>query len=65
MELTAYRIVQEALTNTRKHGGPDVGASVRLIYFDDGLGLLVEDDGRGAARASCTQAAAPTARGTA
>ncbi|MFE7129604.1 sensor histidine kinase [Streptomyces sp. NPDC057638] len=50
VELTAYRIVQEALTNTRKHGGPEVGASVRLVYFDDGLGLLVEDDGRGAPR---------------
>ncbi|MFF1340625.1 sensor histidine kinase [Streptomyces sp. NPDC058290] len=49
VELTAYRIVQEALTNTRKHGGPDAKASVRLVYFDDGLGLLVEDDGRGAA----------------
>ncbi|GHI88972.1 sensor histidine kinase [Streptomyces xanthophaeus] len=49
VELTAYRIVQEALTNTRKHGGPDAKAAVRLIYFDDGLGLLIEDDGRGAA----------------
>ncbi|WP_018548005.1 sensor histidine kinase [Streptomyces sp. LaPpAH-108] len=48
VELTAYRIVQEALTNTRKHGGPEAGASVRLVYFDDGLGLLVEDDGKGA-----------------
>ncbi|MEZ7006610.1 MULTISPECIES: sensor histidine kinase [unclassified Streptomyces] len=48
VELTAYRIVQEALTNTRKHGGPQAGASVRLVYFDDGLGLLVEDDGQGA-----------------
>jgi signal transduction histidine kinase len=48
VELTAYRIVQEALTNTRKHGGPNTGASVRLVYFDDGLGLLIEDDGRGA-----------------
>ncbi|WP_103541515.1 sensor histidine kinase [Streptomyces sp. SM1] len=48
VELTAYRIVQEALTNARKHGGPGVGASVRLVYFDDGLGLLVEDDGKGA-----------------
>ncbi len=48
VELTAYRIVQEALTNTRKHGGANAGASVRLVYFDDGLGLLVEDDGRGA-----------------
>ncbi|MBP0460013.1 sensor histidine kinase [Streptomyces montanisoli] len=50
VELTAYRIVQEALTNSRKHGGPDVGTSVRLVYFDDGLGLLVEDDGRGVAQ---------------
>ncbi|MFI5621004.1 sensor histidine kinase [Streptomyces sp. NPDC051567] len=49
VELTAYRIVQEALTNTRKHGGPEARASVRLVYFDDGLGLLIEDDGRGAA----------------
>ena len=48
VELTAYRIVQEALTNTRKHGGPDVGATVRLAYKDDDLDLLVEDDGRGA-----------------
>ncbi|MEV0320706.1 sensor histidine kinase [Streptomyces sp. NPDC050658] len=48
VELTAYRIVQEALTNTRKHGGANTGASVRLVYFDDGLGLLVEDDGKGA-----------------
>ncbi|UQA93930.1 sensor histidine kinase [Streptomyces halobius] len=48
VELTAYRIVQEALTNTRKHGGPDVGATVRLSYKDDELDVLVEDDGRGA-----------------
>ncbi|TJZ42759.1 sensor histidine kinase [Streptomyces piniterrae] len=48
VELTAYRIVQEALTNTRKHGGSEVAATVRLSYKDDELGLLVEDDGRGA-----------------
>ncbi|MFI9079031.1 sensor histidine kinase [Streptomyces sioyaensis] len=46
--LTVYRIVQEALTNTRKHGGPDVGATVRVSYRDEDLELLVEDDGRGA-----------------
>lgn len=50
VELTAYRIVQEALTNTRKHGGPDVGATVRLTYGDAELELLIEDDGRGAQR---------------
>lgn len=48
VELTAYRIVQEALTNTRKHGGPDVGATVRLEYGGDALTVLAEDDGRGA-----------------
>ncbi|MFC7219565.1 sensor histidine kinase [Streptomyces polyrhachis] len=50
VELTAYRIVQEALTNTRKHGGPQAGATVRLTYGEDGVQLLVEDDGRGAGR---------------
>ncbi|GAA2413630.1 sensor histidine kinase [Streptomyces glaucosporus] len=50
VELTAYRIVQEALTNTRKHGGPDAGATVRLTYGPDDLTLLAEDDGRGAQR---------------
>lgn len=48
VELTAYRIVQEALTNSRKHGGPRVGAHVRLHYGDGELSLLAEDDGRGA-----------------
>jgi signal transduction histidine kinase len=48
VELTAYRIVQEALTNTRKHGGPDVSASVRLSFGDGELTVLIEDDGRGA-----------------
>ncbi|SCK45208.1 Signal transduction histidine kinase [Streptomyces sp. WMMB 714] len=50
IELTAYRVVQEALTNSRKHGGPDVGATVRLSYGADELSLLAEDDGRGAER---------------
>jgi signal transduction histidine kinase len=50
IELTAYRVVQEALTNSRKHGGPGVGATVRLAYGADELSLLAEDDGRGAQR---------------
>ncbi|WP_049579156.1 sensor histidine kinase [Streptomyces sp. SBT349] len=50
VELTAYRIVQEALTNSRKHGGPDVGATVTLEYGTDALTVLAEDDGRGAQR---------------
>ncbi len=50
VELTAYRIVQEALTNTRKHGGPDASATVQLTYGDSELLMLIEDDGRGAQR---------------
>ncbi len=48
VELTAYRIVQEALTNTRKHGGPAARSTVRLTYGDAELRMLIEDDGRGA-----------------
>lgn len=50
VELTAYRIVQEALTNSRKHGGPEAGATVVLRYETDELSVLAEDDGRGAQR---------------
>ena len=49
MALAAYRIIQESLTNTRKHGGPRVSAQVSLHYGEDELRMLVRDDGRGAA----------------
>ncbi len=48
-DLAAYRVVQESLTNTRKHGGPNASASVTLRYCEDGLMLRVSDNGRGAA----------------
>jgi signal transduction histidine kinase len=47
--LAAYRIVQESLTNTRKHAGPVASASVMLRYSADALELTISDDGRGAA----------------
>lgn len=47
--LTAYRIVQEALTNTIRHAGPGASAVVRLRYGDGTLAIDVEDDGRGPA----------------
>jgi signal transduction histidine kinase len=48
VQLTAYRLVQEALTNTLKHGGTGARASVRL-HFDPGeLRIDIEDDGAGA-----------------
>jgi signal transduction histidine kinase len=40
--------VQEALTNTRKPGGPTARARVHLTYEESQLRILVEDDGRGA-----------------
>ncbi|WP_243060191.1 sensor histidine kinase [Nocardioides sp. SR21] len=46
--LTTYRIVQEALTNVRRHAGP--GVAVRVdVTVEDTVTVLVEDDGRGAA----------------
>jgi len=48
MELTVFRIVQEALTNVRKHAGP-ARAGVRIAYAEDAVEVEVRDDGRGAA----------------
>lgn len=45
-DLTAYRILQEALTNARKHAGP-AHARVALRYRDDALEIEVMDDGPG------------------
>jgi signal transduction histidine kinase len=50
--LAAYRVVQESLTNTRKHGGPAAAAAVRMTYQPGGLVLQVTDDGLGALAAS-------------
>ncbi|MFJ9632522.1 sensor histidine kinase [Streptomyces sp. NPDC101175] len=43
-DLTAYRIVQEALTNVTKHAGTGF-AEVRLSYAHDRLGITVTDQG--------------------
>ena len=47
IELSAYRIVQEALTNALKHAG-ESHASVRVRYGADSLELEIVDDGAGA-----------------
>jgi signal transduction histidine kinase len=46
VELSAYRIVQEALTNVIKHAGR-AHAFVRVAYGATGLELEIEDDGPG------------------
>ena len=48
LDLTAYRIVQEALTNTLKHAGK-TRASVRVTYEDTALAIEVLDEGKGVA----------------
>lgn len=50
VELSAYRIVQEALTNAIKHADPDQ-VTVVVRYESDELELEITDDGRGKARA--------------
>jgi signal transduction histidine kinase len=46
VELAAYRIVQEALTNARRHA-PGAAVDVELHHTDDTLHLRVRDNGPG------------------
>ena len=46
VELTAYRIVQESLTNVLKHSG-STQANVGVTYLDNGVDIVVRDDGSG------------------
>jgi signal transduction histidine kinase len=47
VQLTLYRLVQEALTNTMKHAGPGASAVVRVRYAHGEVGVDIEDDGHG------------------
>jgi signal transduction histidine kinase len=49
VQLTVYRLVQEALTNTLKHGGSGARATVRLQFLPGELRVDIDDDGAGAA----------------
>jgi signal transduction histidine kinase len=44
VDLTAYRLIQESLTNTAKHAA-GTSVSVRLAFQPEALSLVVEDDG--------------------
>jgi len=46
IEITIYRVVQEALTNIVKHAGAD-HVSIVISNRDGGVAVTVDDDGRG------------------
>ncbi|HZM84847.1 MAG TPA: sensor histidine kinase [Candidatus Limnocylindrales bacterium] len=47
VDLSAYRIVQEALTNTLKHAGTGASSKVSVAYRQDHVQIEVTDDGAG------------------
>ncbi|MEU0520741.1 sensor histidine kinase [Streptosporangium sp. NPDC006007] len=51
VDLAAYRLVQEALTNSLRHAGPRARARVTVRHEAGQLAVRVEDDGRGAGAA--------------
>ncbi|MDD4504487.1 MAG: sensor histidine kinase [Clostridiaceae bacterium] len=46
VELAAFRIVQESLTNIKKHSGAG-NANIRVEFTNDQVNLLISDDGKG------------------
>jgi signal transduction histidine kinase len=60
VDLAAYRIIQEALTNVVKHSAARTGR-VLVAYEDDGVRIRVTDDGRGASASASTSTSAPAA----
>ena len=61
LDLSIYRIVQEALTNALKHGGAGTRAEVRVRFGQRSVELLISDDGAGVtagARAAASSGAA-------
>jgi signal transduction histidine kinase len=47
LELSIYRVVQEALTNVVRHAAPSATATVVIRYDDGGVIVEVTDDGHG------------------
>ncbi|MEV7725140.1 sensor histidine kinase [Streptomyces sp. NPDC087917] len=60
--LTVFRVVQEALTNARKHAG-EASARVRLTYHHDEVAVEVCDDGPGDGPPRRTTTARPPGQG--
>jgi signal transduction histidine kinase len=58
VERAAYRIVQEALTNVRRHAGPSATVRIFIAYLTSALEVAISDDGKG------KDAESPSAQGT-
>jgi signal transduction histidine kinase len=58
VELSAYRVVQEALTNVIKHAGSPTHVDVSIRHLPGSLAIEVVDDGRGAAALAAVGAGA-------
>jgi signal transduction histidine kinase len=55
LDLSAYRVAQEAMTNALKHGGAGTVVGVTVRYTPDSLELSVVDNGRGRSNARTDQ----------
>ncbi|WP_313751631.1 histidine kinase [Streptomyces parvus] len=62
-QLTVYRVIQEALTNTLKHATGPTSATVTLTYSHTHLDARITDTGTGAGRTAETEEAPPAAQG--
>jgi signal transduction histidine kinase len=54
IELAAYRIVQESLTNVLRHAGPEARAWVEVVITEEALDITVDDNGGGLAQGTAT-----------
>lgn len=63
VELSAYRVVQEALTNVIKHAGSPSHVDVNVRYLESLLVVEVVDDGRGAASLPGHNGSVPSGHG--
>ena len=60
VERSAYRIVQESLTNVRRHAGANASATVTIVYEAARLAVRIADDGRGGSAGLDAQSAEGT-----
>ncbi len=61
--LSAYRIVQEALTNTLKHAGRGASAEVGVTRHAGAVEVVITDDGRGGTASGAAGVATATTSG--